>query len=85
MDHLDCLDRAVGRVKADQKVIQKSVSFAKRNVSTILLVRLGRLLGAVVLYLIFNVTYIYGLKYMEKNDTEYLSDTWFLLFKCCVK
>ena len=60
MDHLDCLDRAVGQAKANQKVVQKSVSFTKRNVSTVLLVQLSRLLGAVVLYLIFDVIiYIY--------------------------
>ena len=85
MGHLDCPDRAVSQAKANQKVIHKSVSFAKRNMSTVLLVQLSQLLGAVVLYLIFYVTYIYGLKYREKTDIEYSSDTWFLLFKCHVK
>ena len=59
MDRLDYSDRTVSQVKADQKVIQKSVSFAKRILLTVLLVRLDRLFGALVLYLIFNVTYIY--------------------------
>ena len=34
-EKIDCSDLAVGQAQADQKVIQKSVYFAKRSVSTI--------------------------------------------------
>ena len=32
---IDCSDLAVGQAQADRKAIQKSVSFAKRSVSTV--------------------------------------------------
>ena len=34
-EKIDCSDLAVGQAQADQKIIQKSVSFMKRSVSTI--------------------------------------------------
>ena len=41
-EKIDCSDLAVGQAQADQKVIQKSVSFVKRSVSTIQLWRFVR-------------------------------------------
>ena len=35
MDHLDCIDVAVGQAEADLKVIQKSVSFCEISVSIV--------------------------------------------------
>ena len=34
-EKIDCSDLAVGQAQADQKVVQKSVYFAKRSVLTV--------------------------------------------------
>ena len=42
MGCLDCMDVAVGLVRADRKVVQKSVSFLKRSMLTVRFSRYGQ-------------------------------------------